>query len=68
LGLLDEHDACYLIVSGCAAGYRGYPRSTGDRSTGDMDIWMEATPENAGRLVSILEEFGVAFLRSVRYR
>lgn len=62
LGLLDEHDACHLIVSGCAAGYHGYPRSTGNRSTGDMDIWVEATPKNAGRLVNILEEFGGVFL------
>lgn len=53
LRLLDEHDVRYLIVGGYAVGFHGYPRSTGD-----MDVWVETTPENADRLVDVLKEFG----------
>jgi hypothetical protein len=53
LRLLAEHDVRYLIVGGYAVGYHGYPRATGD-----MDVWVDATPENAERLVMALREFG----------
>ncbi|MEF8795446.1 MAG: hypothetical protein V5A22_12540 [Salinivenus sp.] len=53
LRLLTEHDVRYLIVGGYAVGYHGYPRATGD-----MDVWVDATPENAERLVMALREFG----------
>lgn len=53
LRLLDDHDVRYLIVGGYAVGFHGYPRSTGD-----MDVWVETTPENADRLVDVLKEFG----------
>ncbi|MFB6249635.1 MAG: hypothetical protein ABEL97_13805 [Salinibacter sp.] len=53
LRLLAEHDVRYLIVDGYAVGYHGYPRATGD-----MDVWVNATPENAERLVVALREFG----------
>jgi hypothetical protein len=53
LRLLAEHDVRYLIVCGYAVGYHGYPRATGD-----MDVWVDATPENAEQLVMALREFG----------
>ncbi|MFB6280148.1 MAG: hypothetical protein ABEK75_11640 [Salinibacter sp.] len=53
LRLLDDHDVRYLIVGGYAVGFHGYPRSTGD-----MDVWVQTTSENADRLVEVLEEFG----------
>lgn len=53
LRLLDEKDVKYLIVGGYAVGYHGYPRSTGD-----MDVWVESTEENAERVVEALKEFG----------
>jgi len=53
LRLLAEHDVRYLIVGGYAVGYHGYPRATGD-----MDVWVDATPENAEQLVMALREFG----------
>lgn len=53
LRLLDEHDVRYLIVGGYAVGYHGYPRATGN-----MDVWIEATPENADRLVAAVKQFG----------
>lgn len=53
LRLLDEKSVEYLIVGGYAVGYHGYPRSTGD-----MDVWVESTEENAKRLVKALKDFG----------
>lgn len=53
LRLLDETGVKYVIVGGYAVGYHGYPRSTGD-----MDVWVESTEENADRLVRALKEFG----------
>ena len=53
LRLLDETGVKYLIVGGYAVGYHGYPRSTGD-----MDVWVESTEENAERVVETLKGFG----------
>jgi len=53
LRLLDATESKYLIVGGYAVGYHGYPRSTGD-----MDVWIESTDENAERVVEALKEFG----------
>jgi len=53
LRLLDEKGVKYLIIGGYAVGYHGYPRSTGD-----MDVWIESTEENADRIVETLKEFG----------
>ena len=50
---LDSHGVEYLLVGGYAVGYHGYPRATGD-----MDIWVHRTPDNARRLVSAFKEFG----------
>jgi hypothetical protein len=44
-----------LLIGGYAVGYYGYPRPTGD-----MDIWISVSPENAEKLVAALEEFGFA--------
>jgi hypothetical protein len=53
LGWLNRHDVEYLLVGGYAVGYHGYPRATID-----IDVWVAATPENAVRVVSALEDFG----------
>jgi hypothetical protein len=55
LRLLNSHDVEYLLVGGYAVGLHGYPRTTGD-----MDVWVNATPENASKLVGALIEFGYA--------
>lgn len=55
--LLNKHEARYLIVGGYAVAIHGYPRYTGD-----MDIWIEKTDENALKLVSVVKEFGFASL------
>ncbi|OQY57751.1 MAG: hypothetical protein B6245_15465 [Desulfobacteraceae bacterium 4572_88] len=53
LKLLNCHKVEYLLIGGFAVGYHGYPRATGD-----MDIWIAASPENAGKMISVLKKFG----------
>jgi hypothetical protein len=53
LKLLNSHGVEYLIVGGYAVGYYGYPRATGD-----LDIWVARTPQNAQKLVAAIKEFG----------
>ncbi|MFZ1494682.1 MAG: hypothetical protein WAU60_14895 [Candidatus Competibacter denitrificans] len=53
--LLNKNKVEYLIVGGYAVGMHGYPRYTGD-----LDIWINATVENAQKMVKVLDEFGFA--------
>src|ERR1044071_4994731 len=53
LRLLNSKRVEYLIIGGYAGGYHGYPRPTGD-----LDIWISSTPDNAERAHSALKEFG----------
>jgi len=53
LRLLNFHKAEYLLIGGFAVGYHGYPRATGD-----MDIWIAVSPENAEKMLTVLKEFG----------
>ena len=46
-------DVRFLIVGAYALGLHGRPRATGD-----LDIWVEASSENAARIVRALAEFG----------
>ena len=53
LKLLNSTGVEYLVVGGYAVGYHGYPRATGD-----IDIWVSISPDNASRLVRAMKEFG----------
>jgi hypothetical protein len=53
LSLLSSNEAEYLLIGGYAVGYYGHPRPTGD-----LDIWVARSPENARRTVNALSEFG----------
>lgn len=46
-------DVRFLVVGAYALALHGRPRATGD-----LDIWVEATPENASRVFRALEHFG----------
>lgn len=46
-------DVRFLIVGAYALALHGRPRATGD-----LDVWVDATPENARRVVRALGEFG----------
>ncbi|HUG10624.1 MAG TPA: hypothetical protein VMM36_06400, partial [Opitutaceae bacterium] len=45
LKLLNAYEVKYLVVGGYAVAIHGYPRYTGD-----LDIFVEASTENATRL------------------
>ena len=51
--LLIKHKAEYLIVGGYAVGIHGYPSYTGD-----LDIWLNPTDENATRILEAIRDFG----------
>jgi hypothetical protein len=55
-----DHDVRFLIVGAYALAIHGRPRATGD-----LDVWIEPTPENASRTYQALAEFG-APLRELR--
>lgn len=54
LRLLSENSVEYLLVGGYAVALHGYVRYTSD-----MDIWVFTSPENAARVVAVLQEFGI---------
>lgn len=46
-------DVRFLIVGAYALAAHGRPRATGD-----LDVWLDATPDNAARVVDALRAFG----------
>lgn len=54
LRLLNSKRIEYLVVGGYAVAYYGYPRATGD-----MDIWIGISEDNAHKIVEAFREFGV---------
>ncbi len=56
--LLNKHDVAYMVVGGFALAFHGKPRHTGD-----LDIWIDISEDNAGKMVRVLNEFGMASLR-----
>ena len=53
LRALNEAGAEYLVVGAHALGAHGYARSTGD-----IDLWLRPTAENAQRVLAALRQFG----------
>jgi len=53
LAALIAAEARFLVVGAHALAVHGVPRATGD-----LDIWIEATPDNASRVWAALQEFG----------
>jgi len=53
LQLLNSKRIEYLVVGGYAVALYGYPRATGD-----MDIWIAISEDNARKTVEALKEFG----------
>ncbi len=46
-------DVRFLVVGAYALALHGRPRATGD-----LDVWVDATSDNAGRVMRALAEFG----------
>jgi hypothetical protein len=57
LELLNKHDIRYCIIGAFALAFHARPRYTKD-----MDILVEATTDNAKRLLAALHEFGFGSL------
>jgi hypothetical protein len=53
LSALSAGGAEYLVVGAHALAAHGRPRATGD-----LDLWVRPTPENAGRVWRALAQFG----------
>ena len=50
-------DVRFLVVGAYALGLHGRPRGTGD-----LDLWVDATPENASRVMRALAAFGAPLI------
>jgi len=53
LALFNEHEIEYIIVGAYALAYHGAPRFTGD-----IDLYVRPTEDNAGRIIKALDSFG----------
>ncbi|MFH1846816.1 MAG: DUF6036 family nucleotidyltransferase [Candidatus Omnitrophota bacterium] len=53
LQLLNSKKVEYLVIGGYAVALYGYPRATGD-----MDVWIAISKNNAKKVVEVLKEFG----------
>lgn len=57
VNLLNQYEVDYMVVGGFALAFHGEPRTTGD-----MDIWIDCTAANAGKLVRVIQNFGMGGL------
>jgi len=55
--LLNSNNVRYVIVGGYAVAYHGYPRFTGD-----IDLFVEMSEDNAGKIETALNAFGFSGL------
>ena len=51
--LLSKHEVAYMIVGAHALAFHGKPRHTGD-----LDIWINPTEENATKMLAVIQDFG----------
>jgi predicted nucleotidyltransferase len=54
---LNDNAVRYLVVGGYAVALHGYPRYTKD-----LEVWVEATPDNAPKMLNALKQFGFGTL------
>jgi hypothetical protein len=55
--LLNIHKVEYMVVGAHALAFHGRPRHTGD-----LDIWIKPSAENAEKMVMMLKDFGFGSL------
>lgn len=53
LSAFNGADVRYLVVGAYAVGVHGHPRATKD-----LDVWVEATLDNAPKIIAALQAFG----------
>jgi hypothetical protein len=57
ISLMHANGVEYVIVGSFALSFHGHPRATGD-----MDVWVRKSPENASKILKALDEFGFGSL------
>jgi hypothetical protein len=57
LSAFSDRRVEYLLVGGYALAAHGLPRATGD-----LDLWIRPTPDNARRAMSALKDFGAPLM------
>lgn len=55
--LLNQYEVAYMVVGGYALAFHGKPRYTGD-----LDIWIGISDDNASKMLLVLKEFGFGLL------
>jgi len=55
--LLNTYKVDYMVVGGYALAFHGKPRHTGD-----LDIWIDVSEDNARKMILVLSDFGMASL------
>ena len=55
--LLNAYNVEYMVIGAHALAFHGRPRHTGD-----LDIWINPSIENAERMLKVIDEFGFASL------
>jgi hypothetical protein len=53
IALLNSTAVNYMVVGGHAVAFHGFPRFTGD-----IDFFIESSPDNAQRVAAVLAQFG----------
>jgi|APTNR8051073442_1049403.scaffolds.fasta_scaffold01342_3 hypothetical protein len=53
LSLCLSREVRFMVIGGYAVVHHSRPRYTGD-----LDVWVDASPENADRVVAVLRDFG----------
>jgi hypothetical protein len=56
--LLNKKQVEYMIVGGYALAFHGKPRHTGD-----LDIWINISEENAEKMLEVLNDFGLSSMQ-----
>lgn len=51
--LLNAKSVEYFVVGGYAVAFHGYPRPTGD-----LAVWVSIHPNNVGKFLEVLKDFG----------
>jgi predicted nucleotidyltransferase len=57
VALLNQCGVTYMVVGGYALAFHGKPRHTGD-----LDIWIGLSDDNAQKMEGVLNDFGMASL------
>jgi len=53
--MLNQQGVTYMVVGGYALAFHGKPRHTGD-----LDIWIDLSDDNAMKMVKVLNDFGMS--------